>query len=386
MISRPLIPLRRRGYIAPMRVVVTGQVGLDKKPFLARVVELAHQAGVELAVCHIGQMMYAEAPDVAPGRILDLPLSRLHSLRRSVFKDVLETCRRAECVLVNTHATFRWRHGLFYAFDYDQMKALNADLYVVLVDNIDRVHFRLARDGHTDHSLKDLMVWREEEILATELLSQIVRGHGHFYICARGNDDASAEALVRLICRPDLKKAYLSFPMSYVDDSSAMNDQIDAFRREMKRHFTCFDPSDVEEKPLCGLALAAAESGHRTVEAGPLSSRTTMETAQLLDIIADIDGQIYARDFKLIDQSDMIVSLIPALDDGRPGISSGVERELQHAHEATKEVFVIWRPQTPPSPFVTETATRVFGSIEEAVRFFLDNNYMPPPPSGGLFG
>ena len=63
-----------------------------------------------------------------------------------------------------------------------------------------------------------------------------------------------------------------------------------------------------------------------------------------------------------------------------------MERELQHAHEATKDVFVIWRPAAPPSPFITETATRVFHSVEQAVRFFLDNNYVPPPPTGGLFG
>ncbi len=369
-----------------MRVVVTGQVGLDKKPFLARVVELAAEAGFQLAVCNIGRMMYAEAPDIAPGRILDLPLSRLNSLRRSVFKDVLNLCRRTDRVIVNTHATFRWRHGLFYAFDYDQMKALNADLYVVLVDNVDRIHHRLTRDGVTDYSLKDLMVWREEEMLATELLSQIVRGHGHFYICARGDDDSTAETLMKLICRPYLKKAYLSFPMSHVEAPSAALAEIDTFRREMKRHFVCFDPSDVEEKALCALALQAAEAGHRTVEVGPPSARAVMETAQLLDILADIDGQIYARDFKLIDQADMIVSLIPATDDGRPGLSSGVERELQHAHEATKDVFVIWRPAAPPSPFITETATGVFGSSEEAVRFFLDNGYVPPPPSGGLFG
>ena len=127
-----------------MRVVITGQVGLDKKPFLARVVELAAEEGLDLSVCNIGQMMYAEAPDVAPGRILDLPLSRLNSLRRSVFKDVLATCAQQANLLVNTHATFRWRHGLFYAFDYDQMKRLNADLYIVLVDNVDRVHWRLT--------------------------------------------------------------------------------------------------------------------------------------------------------------------------------------------------------------------------------------------------
>ncbi len=132
-----------------MRIVVTGQVGLDKKPFLDRVASIARSQGHNATVFNIGQMMYAEAPDVGKGKILDLPLSRLTSLRRSVFKDVFAACASAEPaehVIVNTHATFRWRHGLFYAFDVDQMKTLSADLYVTLVDNVDRVHRLLVRE------------------------------------------------------------------------------------------------------------------------------------------------------------------------------------------------------------------------------------------------
>jgi len=367
-----------------MRVVVTGQVGLDKKSFLGRVAEIVAEQGRELAVCHIGDLMYAEAPDVAPGKILDLPLSRLNSLRRSVLKDVLALCDRHANVLVNTHATFRWRHGLFYAFDYDQMKALDADLYIVLVDNIDRVHGRLLRDGHVDHTLKDLMVWREEEILATELLSQIVRGHGCFYIMARAHDDSPAAAMANLILHPEVKKAYLSFPMSHVAGLGTVVAEIESFRSRMKQMFVCFDPGDIEEKGLGVQALKAAEQGRRTLQIGPPGRRVTMETAQLLEIIADIDGQIYARDFKLIDQSDMIISLIPEREDGRPELSSGVERELQHAHEATKDVFVIWRPKADPSPFVTETATRVFRSTDQAVSFFSANGFLRPP-GGSLF-
>jgi adenylate kinase len=373
-----------------MRVVVTGQVGLDKTPFLDAVRQAAGAEGFETALCNVGRMMYTEAPDVAPGRILDLPLSRLNSLRRSVFKDVLAAGHNLANVMVNTHATFRWRHGLFYAFDYDQMKALDADLYVALVDSVDRVHYRLVRDGHVDHTLKDLMVWREEEVLATELLAQIVRGHGCFYVMARGDvqeGSRTAQAMARLIFRPQLKKAYLSFPMTHVDGGGApaVLAEIETFRRQMKHHFICFDPGDLEEKQLCGLALEAAQQGHRTVEIGPPGQKAVMETSQVLDIIADIDGQIYARDFKLIDQADMIVSLIPEIA-GAPGLSSGVERELQHAHEATKDVFVIWRPRAAPSPFVTETATRVFPAVEDAIRFFLDSGYVPPAPGGGLFG
>jgi len=71
------------------RVVVTGQVGVDKKPFIEKVVELAAQRGKPARCFHVGDMMYAEAPDVRRGRILDLPLARLSQLRRSVFKDIL---------------------------------------------------------------------------------------------------------------------------------------------------------------------------------------------------------------------------------------------------------------------------------------------------------
>ncbi|MCX5690078.1 MAG: hypothetical protein NTV94_09920 [Planctomycetota bacterium] len=96
---------------------------------------------------------------------------------------------------------------------------------------------------------------------------------------------------------------------------------------------------------------------------------------EVLDIAGDIDGQIYMRDFKLVDQSDMIVSYIPELPGGIPGLSSGVERELHHAFEHTKEVFVVWKPKKAPSPFITETATKIFKSTQEAMSYFEENGY-----------
>src|SRR5262249_13664179 len=109
-----------------MRLVITGQVGVDKGPYLERLEEIARQQGKSLKVFHVGRMMYAEAPDVPAGRILNLPISRLNTLRRAVFKEILREAERHENIVVNTHATFRWRHGLFAAFDFDQIKAFNA--------------------------------------------------------------------------------------------------------------------------------------------------------------------------------------------------------------------------------------------------------------------
>jgi adenylate kinase len=358
------------------RVVITGQVGVDKKAFLQEVVRIAGQRGHAVTLCNIGDMMYAEAPDVVPGRILDLPRTRLNTLRRAVFKDVLATAEKTRNLIINTHATFRWKHGLFEAFDFDHMTALDADLYVTLVDNVDAVHERLSRDHDLTHTLKDIMVWREEEILATEILAHAIGGHGRFYVLARGVEGQTASSLVRLMFEPARKKIYPSFPMSHVMDMPDVLAEIDAFRDSLAEHFICFDPGDLDEKRLLFEAAEATKQGRQSVTLRVNGRDLAFNVTDVAGVARDIDSQIYARDFKLIDQSDMIVSYIPELAGGIPGLSSGVERELQHAFEGTKEVYVIWRPRKEPSPFVTETATRVFRSVEELFAHFQSRGYL----------
>ena len=140
-----------------MIIVVTGLVGIDKKQYLAEVCRAAGDRGRQILLCNVGQMMYAEAPEIAPGRILDISLKRLHSLRRSVFKDIIAKSKQYEHVIVNTHATFRWRHGLFPAFDFYQMRQLMPDLFVCMVDGVEPLHLRLTRQHHIRHTLKDLI-------------------------------------------------------------------------------------------------------------------------------------------------------------------------------------------------------------------------------------
>lgn len=361
-----------------MRAIVTGQVGMNKKEYLNAVARLGNEQGTAIEPYHVGDMMYAEAPDVRPGRILDLPLSRLHALRRSVFKDVITQSAGAKNLIVNTHATFRWRHGLFSAFDFDQIQAMQPDMLICLVDNIEVVHHRLHKEHDIDATMKDCMVWREEEILATELMAQAVGCRERFYILARGRQQDTVRSCVQLITRNDMRKVYPSFPMSHVFDMPDVLAEIDQFRSELAKHFITFDPGDVDEKLLLERAIAGARTGKDFLEVEPHSfggrkisdDPIRVPVRQVLDIAGDVDGQIYMRDFKLIDQADMIVSLIPELPGGMPGLSSGVERELQHAFEHTKEVYVVWKPKKNPSPFITETATKIFNSVDEALKWF----------------
>src|SRR5215203_759138 len=267
-----------------MRAIVTGQVGVDKGPYLEAVQKAAQKAGHDLVVCHVGRMMYEEAPDVPAGRILNLPISRLNTLRRAVFKEILRQSEKHEHVLVNTHATFRWRHGLFAAFDYDQIKAFNADLYVTLLDNAESVHQRLLRDHDLDHTLKDIMVWREEELLATEILANITKGYGHFYMISRGRDIPTTQTIYRLMFEPKRRKAYLSFPMSHVMDLPGTLGEIDAFKAAMNEHFTCFDPADVDEYVLHTTAVEAIREGRTTMQAAGAEGPMTLKTADVIQI------------------------------------------------------------------------------------------------------
>jgi len=378
-----------------MRAIVTGQVGMDKKRYLQAVAQMAKDCGEKVPLYHVGDLMYAEARDVAQGRILDLPLSRLHSLRRAVFKDIITHAVGQASLIVNTHATFRWRHGLFSAFDFDQGHLLKPDTLICLVDNIEVVHHRLHGKHTIDATLKDLMVWREEEIMATELLAQALGCGNRFYIVARGRHIDTIQTVFGLICRPQMRKVYPSFPMTHVSEMPEVLAEINSFRAQLAQHFITFDPGDVDEKLLLQAAIAAAKDGRDFID-GQMATPTGTQTfrvsvKQILDIAGDIDGQIYARDFKLIDQSDMIVSYIPEIPmgvgeagnskgsggsggsgGGIPGLSSGVERELQHAFEHGKEVYVVWKPRKDPSPFITETATKLFRSTQQALAYFED--------------
>ena len=225
-------------------------------------------------------------------------------------------------MLVNTHATFRWRHGLFAAFDFDQIKAFNADLYITLLDNAESVHQRLMRDHDIDHTLKDIMVWREEELLATEILANILRGYGHFFMISRGRNIPTTQTIYRLMFEHEEEEGLsVSFPMSHVMDLPDTLAEIDAFQRRAER---ALHRVRSRRRGRIRPAHDGAESDGRKARPRSKSQAAdgpvTLKTAEVAQISGDIMGQIYARDFKMVDQTDMIVSLVPELPNGKPGL------------------------------------------------------------------
>jgi hypothetical protein len=207
-------------------------------------------------------------------------------------------------------------------------------------------------------------------------MAEAISGYGHAYVVSRSNAHINAQAVYRLMFEPHRKRVYPSFPMTHVMNLPDILAEIEYFRDTLAEHFIAFDPADLDEKRLLYEAGEATKRGEDELVLDIHGRSLTMSVNEVTRIARDIDAQIYARDFKLIDQSDMIVSYIPALPSGQPVLSSGVERELQHAYESTKEVYVVWRPQSEPSPFITETATAIFRSLEELFAYFQKRGYV----------
>jgi len=336
-----------------MRLLCTGLSGLNKKRPLEAITAALQGEGLDVRLFNIGDMMYREDPRIAPGRILDLPYGQLRQLRRTVFRDILDS--GAEHAIVNTHATFRWRTGLFAAFDVDQISAFGADLYLCFVEDVDQTFLRLRQTKSAEshkYSLKDLFVWREEELLATELMASIPQKKGQFVIIPLPD----AEAIIhRLFTRPRLRRAYISFPITNVLGKPELMADIERFKLEMKKLFLAFDPFAVKESWMVAelekIRSGAAGRDYMEVEFEGKIHR--LPAAEVAPCVNDIEGQIVSRDLKLIDQSDILIAYMPDERD-RPVNSPGVMREITHAAHSTKDVYIIWTSSKDPSPFIKD--------------------------------
>ena len=352
-----------------MRLLVTGLSGLDKKKPLEALTKRLKKKGYDITLFNVGDMMYQEDPNIAPGRILDLPLTHLRQLRRTVFRDILNC--KSEHIILNSHATFRWRTGLFSAFDFDEIERFSADVNISLVEDVDQTWLRLQKNKKPevhDYTMKDLFVWREEELLATQLLAQIPSKRGEFMIIPMPDAERNFETL---ITKPDLKRAYISFPITNVLDRPEILADIKKFKDEMKKIFMAFDPFSVKESWMVSEVekIQSGEVKRDYMEVDFEGKKATLPLSEVAPCVKDIDGQIITRDLGLIDQSDIVIAYMPDIDN-QPVNSPGVMREITHASHTTKDVYIIWTAKREASPFIKDMVPNpkgIFPSLEVAI-------------------
>ena len=364
-----------------MRVLFMGQTGLDKKGYLERLASFCSSQGRSIdRVFNLGDMMYEISEGlgkpVPPGKILDLPLTELRLLRRLAFNAIVNDSVDSQNVLVNSHSVFRWSNQLFSAIDHQELALFGPDLIITLIDDIDAIKLRLdtlRQQGQlpsaADYTLKDIIVWREEEILVSDLLASVLHVP-HYLVGAWLEPEVVVrpeESAYRLIFESWRPRAYVSYPISIARPRPELWSQITRFRRLVHKYLTAFDPLTIAENSMRAELVTARSQDSGIVELRVDVRGTSLNLAvnQVEEVLPDIDGQIVARDYKLIDQSQMVIAYFPKGDDGSPIIAGGVQSEIEHAAASTKNIVIVWEAQRDPTPFIGLKADNRFSSLEE---------------------
>ncbi len=351
-----------------LKVIFTGQSGLAKRSLLAELQNYAEASGQQVRVFSIGEMMY-EISEAQPGRILNLPLDKLELKRAQVFQQVQEFINEHadHDIFIDTHATFRWEGGLFPGFSVQEIRTLRPNLCITFIADVDQIKMGLAySDFPLNLSLRDIMVWREEEILGSGLAAAIAECDP--YVVPRR---INVESLYRLIYKPDDKKLYLSFPISR-NPPKAVAKQIKDFRQRFHdlEDVVIFDPLEVIQEPRLISALNKTLTkcpNAKRVEVETSEQRVHLDVGELKEIKSYIDSQTRAFDYRMVEQSDAIVAFIPE-NNNEAYHADGVIMEIAYAQYKAREVYLIWPSDENPSPMIKPDIH--FRTIDDAIQFF----------------
>jgi adenylate kinase len=340
--------------------------GSGRRGYLSCVKELASKQKKDLLVIHIGEKMYEKSEElgysIPEGTILDTSERQLDYLRGLVFEDILRL--KNENVLVDTHACFRWHKHLTKAFDYYYLSKLNPDLYITVTDTIYSIYGRLQKNHWKNrNNLAELLFWRDEETFVTKTFAKIQK-KPHFLVAR----DEPPQTLYNLIFRPEMKKAYLSYPISAAEPHKIK--RVQEIRDELRKHLVVFDPMSIKDVDWLTLALTKKKKGKKTYSI-PFADNDgskkgiNINLNELENVSVCLKDQTIARDYELIKQSDCV-----AVYYYNPNLPSpGVEREIRFAKDSGKPV-TLYLPAKAMSPFRELDIARHFKKPKDFINYF----------------
>ena len=354
-----------------MKVIATGISGSGRGEYLKEVCEFAKKKGKDIMLFDVGKMMFSTAEKlgikIPEDKILDLAPSTLSYLRTTVFEQILRESKEYENIIVSTHACFRWRKHLLQAFDFHYLDQLKPDMYIVIIDSISsikaRLEFREAWKGRL--KLKDIIVWRDEEVFITKSVADFQKRP--FYVIAYREPP---ETLYKLMFEPNVRKTYLSYPMTHSKEDSIEIERKDKFRDTLRKAgLIVFDPAEIEDVKL--LKLVGKFKNEVEIEVD--GYKVAIPKEEIIEVEEDIQHQTVANDYQLIDQSDFITVYYYL-----PVMSPGVLSEMTYGFTNNKHVYVVFKG--PESPFFRYYSTKIFKDEGSLFNFYFKEGYIKEIP------
>jgi len=290
------------------------------------VVDMARENGKEVVLFDVGETMREQARRTDPGvswdRILDISPTALRLLRDSAFREIAHSIRSKPHVLhiVDMHLCFRWRAYLTKGFEPFTLRGFlrHARCFINVVEDLPRIQERLQATAWGRRELLELLIWRDEELFLTDICADICGRVDSFAVAS----SEPASEIFRIIWHPDVRRVYLSFPITGILEDEAARREIEIFRDRLRELVVVFDP----------YACKDYDETYRRQEMKVLRREVGQTTVD--------------RDFRFIDQADAVVVYYP-----KKAFSKGVDSEMNHAAGIGKPVYLYCPDDIGGGPF-----------------------------------
>jgi len=297
---------------------------------------------------------------------------QFEAFRAEALKKIIDDIDGRDGVhVISTPYHFEWKGKSYSGFQEQEMKSLDPDLFLVVLDDLTRVRDRLKQDPQwREHNftLIELSQWRREEITRVHNLSKSFTPQKEFYLVAK---EHGVTLLEDLIFSRHKRKVYLSHPIT--GEGADFFQKVRWFAAELQPYYAVFDPYMIKDwdmvetwRTIRNKAISEGREVPDRIEVridysgGP--RKYELESWDIEAVIKNIRAQVIDVDYKIIESCSYVVAYHP-----REQISAGVLCEMIQAKGMAKFVYVFYPFE--PSPFFEWYATKIFLDERRMIKF-----------------
>jgi hypothetical protein len=308
--------------------------------------------------------------DISEATILSMDDEQRLSYFSDAYKDIANTLKKMRqdesddsVAVIPMHSVFYWKQLFKDAIRGEFIEWLLPDLFITVVHNMKAVKVNLDKDEHSRFShitFQEILQWRQREIKETKDWADTFKKQ--HVVIARNEP---IETLNGVLFK-NKKRIYFSYPMSYVSIKE-MNKAKELIKELRRMGYVVFDPDSIDDAKYIGELNRLSRQGKEI---------TTNEN--LLSLAMMVGNHTVDLDYRLIDQSDMVVVRYPSVkyknyiaeqDKTIPAfyvpLSAGVICEMARGNDKGKKVFAVWLPKVEPSPFFRYQCFELFRAQEQ---------------------
>lgn len=358
-------------------VVLTGITGSERRLYLESLKNVVKEPE-RLLIIDPWVKTQQLHPCVNEATILNIPDEDRIAYFKDAYEEItkeIENLRKypnSVVAVVPAHSVFYWKSGFKDAINDEFIEWLSPDLFVTVISNMQTVKNNLAKDSLSrfpEFTFPEIINWRERELQSTNRWAKMYKKQ-HIIV-------SSVEPVATLygILFTERKRIYFSYPMSHVS-SLEMKRAKKLIGKLRNLNYIVFDPGSIDDTRYIGEL-------YEKLKQDDLIARN-----ELSHVASMVGNHTVELDYKLIEQSDMVVVRYPSVQYGKyigegdkavPSVyiplSAGVICEMVKGFRDGKEVIAAWLPKVEPSPFFKYHCLKLFTSERDLLDYLVKKDH-----------